>query len=129
MGIIILSIETFLGNTNTTILIAVFGGLFSFVWSVYQYVDSRKREQNLKEFDQYHKLIKTLVQPEDKGGTMFVDRQTAIIYELRHFKRYFPFSLRTLESLLLKWEKVENQFPRLLEETKLTIEYLNKKIK
>ena len=47
-------------NDITTLL-----GLASFIWAICQYFDSRKREQNLKEFENYHKLIKELVQPDD----------------------------------------------------------------
>ena len=115
---------------NWTILISVVTGFFTIIWTVYQYIDTKKREQNLKEFENYHKLIKELVQPEEtsKGEVLYIDRQTAIVYELRHFKRYYPFSYRTLISLKQKWEKVPGQFARLLEELDLTIEYLKGKI-
>lgn len=115
---------------NWTILISVLTGFFTIIWTVYQYVDTKKREQNLKEFENYHKLIKDLVQPEitSTGETvLYADRQTAIIYELRHFKRYYSFSYRTLIGLREKWNKVPNQFPRLIEELDLTIEYLKDK--
>lgn len=59
---------------------------------------------------------------------MYVDRQTVIIYELIHFKRYYTFSYRTLVGLKEKWEKVPNQFPRLLDECNRTIDFLSKKI-
>ena len=114
---------------NVTVLIGVIGGIVTFGWSIFQYLDTKRREQNIKEFEHFHKLLKELVQPEDDEGTMFVDRQTAIIYELRHFKRYYPYSLRTLKGLQKKWEQVPNQFPRLLEETQLTIEFLEGKQK
>lgn len=114
---------------NVTVLIGVIGGIITFGWSIIQYLDTRKREQNIKEFEHFHKLLKELVQPEDDKGTMFVDRQTAIIFELRHFKRYYSYSLRTLKGLQKKWERVPNQFPRLLEETQLTIEFLERKLK
>jgi len=114
---------------NITVIVGIVTSLGTFIWSVYGYLDSKKREQNLKEFENYHKLIKELVQPEDnEKPTMYVDRQTAIIYELRHFKRYYPFSYRTLLGLKDKWEKVPNQFPRLMDECNRTIEYLENKI-
>ncbi len=103
-------------------------GLVSFIWAIYQYLDARRREQNLKEFENYHKLIKELVQPDSENSPMYVDRQAAIIYELRHFKRYFPFSLRTLKGLKDKWGEVDNQYPRLLDELDLTINFLQMKV-
>lgn len=109
-------------STFFTILV----GLCTFCWTAFKYFDTRKRDQDIKEFENYHKLIKELVQPEDEKERMYVDRQTAILYELRNFKRYYPFSYRTLVSLRTKWEKVPNQFPRLLEELNLAINFLEK---
>lgn len=112
------------------LIITLILGIASFVWTAYSYFDTKEREQNLKEFDNYHKLIKELVQPEKMDDNyMFVDRQTAIIYEFRHFKRYYEFSYRTLLGLKQKWEKVPNQFPRLLEECDETLKFLKIKIK
>ncbi len=85
---------------NYTVLIGIAASIVMFIWTVYQYIDTKKREQNLKEFENYHKLIKELVQPDN--GALYVDRQTAIIYELIHFKRYYSFSYRTLISLKKK---------------------------
>jgi len=115
---------------NYTAIIGIVASIITFIWTVYQYIDTKKREQNLREFENYHKLIKELVQPEDlEKEVMYIDRQTAIIYELRHFKRYYPFSHRTLIGLKEKWEKVPNQFPRLIDECTRTIEYLKTKSK
>ncbi len=114
-------------NANITWLVGIIGTLVPFVWTVYQYVDSKKREQNLKEFEQFHKLIKELVQPGDQNTLMYIDRQAAIIYELRHFNRYYEFSLRTLEGLRKKWP--ENEYPRLIEELDLGVEFFKKQLK
>lgn len=111
---------------NVTILV----GLITLIWSIWKYFDTKKRAQDLQEFENYHRLIKELVQPENGvEGEMYVDRQTSIMFELRHFKRYYPISLRTMIGLRNKWEKVPEQFPRLLEEAELTIKYLERKIK
>jgi hypothetical protein len=75
----------------------------------------------------YHKLVKELVEPTDGG--LYVDRQAAIMYELRNFKRYYPYSLRMLRGLKQKWAAVPNQFPRLIEELNITIEFLENKSK
>lgn len=114
---------------NYTILLSIVASVVTFIWTVYQYRDTRKRDQDLKEFENYHKLIKELVQPDNLAKeVMFVDRQAAIIFELRHFKRYYAFSYRTLLGLKEKWEKVPNQYPRLLNECDLTIDFLKSKI-
>ena len=58
---------------------------------------------------------------------MYVDRQSAIIFELTNFKRYYDFSYRTLIALRDQWSKIEGQYPRLIEELDLTIDFLEKK--
>lgn len=40
--------------------------------------------------------------------------------------KYYFYSLITLKGLLEKWEKGSNQFPRLIEETKLGADFLEK---
>ncbi|HHC7365943.1 TPA: hypothetical protein ACN30O_004542 [Vibrio parahaemolyticus] len=96
----------------------------AFVFSVYKFWSERKMKQFWQEYEAYHKLVKELVEPPTEGGSMYVDRQTAALYELRFYKRYFPHSLRMLKSLKVKWSKVPNQFPRLIEELDLTIDFL-----
>jgi hypothetical protein len=114
---------------NIPTAVSIIGAVIAIAWNIYKYVDSKKTEINHKEFELFHKLIQNLVRPSDEKGTMFVDQQTAMLFELRHFPRYYPYSLRTVEGLYEKWKEVPNQFPRLLDEAKMTIEYLRSKIK
>lgn len=118
-----------LQNLNWTVLIGIMGGICSFTWSIYRYLDSKNREQNIKEFEHFHELIKNLVQPDPEIGKLFLDRQAAIIFELRHFKRYYPYSLRMLKNLLLIWENHPNSSTWLMDEINLTIQFLEKEIK
>lgn len=113
---------------STTALIGGIASLLTLIWTVYQYNDKRKREQDLKDFENYHKLIKELVQP-DENNVMWVDRQTAIIYELRNFKRYYAHSYRSIKGLREKWGKVPNQYPRIIDECDRTIKFLKTKIR
>jgi hypothetical protein len=103
------------------------GAAIAFIFGVYKFQAERKAAHYWKEFEVYHKLVKELVEPPDKEGAMYVDRQAAIMYELRNFKRYYPYSLRMLKGLKLKWVAVPDQFPRLLEELEITIEFLEKR--
>jgi len=58
---------------------------------------------------------------------MYVDRQAAIIFEMRNFKRYYPYTLRMLKGLREEWVAVANQFPRLLDERTMTIDLIERK--
>lgn len=109
--------------------LSAFGVAVSFIFGVYKFQSERKANHFWKEFEAYHKLVKELVEPPIGNGAMYIDRQTAAIYELRFYKRYFPHSLRMLKSLQVKWVAVPNQFPRLIEELDLTINYIEHKIK
>ncbi len=99
----------------------------TFYFSVYRYVDTRKREQDLKEFENYHNLIQDLVQPNEKGD-IFLDRQATVVYELKNFPRYYDLSKRTLTALKGKWQKSDKDCKRLLNEIDLTLEFLNNKL-
>ena len=84
------------------------------------YIFERRDRLRWQEFKTYHELIKELVSAEDCKA----DRQTAAIYELRYFKRYYEHSLRMLKHLKENWKIL-----RLLEEIDITIECLEGKIK
>lgn len=103
--------------------------LIVLLFGIYKYFDTRKREQDLKEFENYHKLIKELVEPNEKG-TIFLDRQIAIVYELRNFPRYYALSKRIIEWLKEFWGKEKSdKNKRILHEMDLTIKFLNQKQK
>lgn len=104
------------------------GAAIAFIFGVYKFQAERKATHYWKEFEVYHKLVKELVEPPSENGAMYVDRQAAIMYELRNFKRYYPYSLRMLRGLREKWAAVPDQFARLIEELDLTIEFLEKKL-
>jgi hypothetical protein len=108
--------------------LSVFGAAVAFIFGAYKFQAERKASHFWKEFEAYHKLVKELVEPPTEKGAMYVDRQTAAMYELRFYKRYFQHSLRMLKGLREKWASVPNQFPRLIEELDLTIEYITGKL-
>ncbi|MDD3467225.1 MAG: hypothetical protein PHE67_08765 [Campylobacterales bacterium] len=107
--------------------LSALGAAIAFIFAVYKFRTEQKASHFWKEFETYHKLVKELVEPPSENGALYIDRQTAIIYELRFYKRYYHHTLRMLNGLREKWNLVPNQFPRLLEELDLTIEYISKK--
>ena len=60
--------------------------MLAFVFAVYKYIDEKKRSLFWKEFEVFHKLIKDLVEPTSDKDTMYLDRQIAIIFELKIIK-------------------------------------------
>lgn len=111
------TISSLINNQLTTLL-----ALFWLIFGIYKYFDIRKREQDGKDFERYHKLIETLVTP-DKTWNTHIDRQIAIIYELRNLKRYYEPTQRILEWLL---DSRKDEDKRLIKEIELSIEYTTK---
>lgn len=108
--------------------LSAFGAAIAFIFTVYKFQSERKATHFWKEYEAYHKLVKELVEPPTENGAMYVDRQTAAMYELKFYKRYYPHTLRMLKSLKIKWEKVPDQFPRLIEEIDLTIQHIESEL-
>ncbi len=81
-----------------------------------------------KKFEVYHKLVKELVEPLTEKGTLYVDQKAAIVFEMRNFKKYYPYTLRMLKGLHEKCVALQNQSQRLLNELGLTIEHIQKKL-
>jgi hypothetical protein len=84
-------------------LTAILGALLGALFQVYKFSTERRQELYWKEFEKYHALVKQLVSPDLPNDQMYVDRQTAIIFELRNFPRYREHSIRMLQGLKKSW--------------------------
>jgi hypothetical protein len=102
---------------SITVAIAILG----FVFSVWQFWLNRRKEVSASEFQNYHKLIRELVQPESESASMWLDRQCAVIYELRFYPKYYPQTIRMLQSLKNKQWGADT---RLTAEIEHTIHYI-----
>lgn len=101
------------------------GAAVAFAWSVFQFFSVRAREARARDFETFHRLIKELVEPPGEGASLYVDRQCAVLYELRFFPRYYPFTRRTLIGLKAKWSLTDSHFPRILEELDITLNLID----
>ncbi|MBV9762857.1 MAG: hypothetical protein JO340_20020 [Acidobacteriaceae bacterium] len=72
-----------------------------------------------RQFEIYHRLIKELVEPNDKGT--YIDRQCAVVFELRRFKNYQQLTVRILEGLRHDWKDVPQFHARLKKEIDLAL--------
>lgn len=107
--------------------LSAIGAAVAFAFGLYKFQVERQTELFWKEFEVYHKLVKELVEPPEQNAPLYVDRQATIIYEMRSFKRYYPYTLRMLEGLNQEWASASNQHPRILNELRLTIEHIKNK--
>jgi hypothetical protein len=99
-----------------TILSLIGGG----VWAMINYNEQRRD----KRFKTYHKLIDWLVNEQAQPDRVIkLDRQIAVVYELRNFPKYFDVSKRILIGLSNSWK---NGDKRILTEIELSVAYMNK---
>lgn len=99
--------------TATSVII---GGVWAF----------KKFSEHLKDkrFNNYHRLIKELVDGETPDAILRLDRQIAILFELRNYSSYYEVSERILIGLQeAGWNKHSE---RLAKEIDLTLEYIRK---
>lgn len=99
-------------------------------WTTYTYLSIKKAEHKERRFLAYHKLIQQLVEREEPNQPMRLDRQIAVIFELRNFKEYFPVTLRILRGLKEYWEDSDpkKRHNRLHEELDESISYIERKL-
>ncbi len=85
-------------NGSIAVLVAVLVAASGF----FHYLSTRRAEEKGKQYDRYHQLLQDLNTGEG-GSKPFVDRQVAVVYELRNFPEYWPVTLRILENSLPRW--------------------------
>lgn len=111
-----------------TVSLSALASAIAVIIALVKFVIERRDAHYWKEFDVYHKLVKELVEPDKETNVLYVDRQAAIVFELRNFKRYYPISLRMLVGLSPKFEEGEKHSERLKQEFQLTIKFFKKKL-
>lgn len=90
------------------------------LWVVLQYAWAQSRQRENREFKTYHKLVHELVHG-DAQGNVYIDRQVAIIFELRHFPKYYPVTRRILTGCKQSWQATPQYKDRLGTEIDITI--------
>ena len=115
--------------TDNGTALGVILALLPIAWVAVQYIVIKKAEDRRARFITYHDLIKHLVESENPNVPIRLDRQIAVIYELRNFRDYFPVTVRILKGLKSTWSSLEPPVNRnrLMEEIDLTIEHIEKK--
>jgi hypothetical protein len=116
--------------TDNGTALGVILALIPIAWAAIQYIIIKKAEDRRVRFTTFHNLIKLLVERENPNEPMRLDRQIAIIYELRDFKHYFPVTLRILKGLKSDWDSYgpPDKRKRLMEELDLAIEHIEKEV-
>lgn len=105
-----------------SIYVAVLLAVVPALWAFALNLRLRNKALQHERFNIYHGLVRQLVQPDAPGGAMSMDRQIAVVFELRHFPEYFELTLRMLEGLRATWTNPYSA--RLTQEIGFTIDYI-----
>lgn len=98
-------------------------------WAVWNYFLIKRAEEETRQFQAFHLMVKGLVRGDGESSKPYVDQQLAVIYELRNFTQYYPITVRILERSKESWGSVHGGWwaDVLIREADLTIEYINRK--
>ena len=89
-------------------VLTAFGGISAFCWSVYQYLDQRKRELRRLRFEQFQQVL-TWVAGRTVDGTVLTEiHQIAAIWQLTEFPEYRDIALPVLRRMWPVEEQVES---------------------
>jgi hypothetical protein len=107
--------------------LSILGAAVAFVASTTQQILQRRVEAEERQFQAYHEIVKKAVSPEPTDGLFYVDRQAAVLFELRPFPRYYDFTERLLGRLRKKWQADPAPHSEvLIEEIDLTLQHIKK---
>lgn len=114
--------------------LGLWGAIVAVGWPAIQFMLQRRRESRERQFETYHRLIKELIVGDSTAASdspdaaaaavVWIDRQGAIVFELRNFRRYYPYTERMLVGLKKKWLDEGTGKPRIMEEIDLTLQYI-----
>jgi hypothetical protein len=91
---------------------------------ILQYLNSKKTEERDKRFNNFHRLVKELVDLDPITKTIKLDRQIATVFEFRNYPEYFDIIERLLLGLKENWA---GESKRILTEIDLTLKYIRYK--
>lgn len=96
--------------------------VFAGLWAAYKFRYFLKD----KRFETYHQLIKELVDEQvNPDKKIKLDRQIAIVFELRNFPSYFEVSKRILKGLRDQWKDIQG-VKRVIEEIDISLCYMSR---
>ena len=111
-------------SKNMFEIVGLLFAYFGIILPIVQYINRRKQEERDKRFTNFHKLVKKLVEPDPVTNNIMLDRQIAIVFELRNYPEYFELIERIIRGLRAQWQNIN---ARLLIEFDLTLDFIKYK--
>lgn len=107
-------------------IIGIIISFLAIIIPLYRYILDRSSKLKDARFITYHDLIKHLVEPENGKKNLMLDRQIAIVFELRNFPDYHELTYRMLLGLKEQWDKpiYADRNKRMIQEINYTTRYI-----
>lgn len=90
-------------------LITVVGAGISFVVSLLKWFDQRKKEQEDKHYESFHRMVCLASGVNDSGVTIKQPQQVAAVYQLQRYSEYKFASVPVLEMLQERFKQPRDQ--------------------
>ena len=90
-------------------IIAVAGAGISFVIGLLKWLDQRKREQEDKHYESFHRMISLASGASDSGMAVKMAQQVAAIYQLQRYPEYKFASIPVLQMLQENFKNPRDQ--------------------
>lgn len=90
---------------------------------IIQWMLQRSIQAKKDRFDAYHRLVKEFAQGDQDGKTTSLDRQIAVVFELRSLPHYYAVTERILRRFR---GQIGDEFPALTTEINLTLAYIDR---
>lgn len=99
--------------------ISILGAIVAFVFSVIRYIDVRRREEQTRRFEQFHKIFEWVAGRTATGHELVDTQQALAVYELSEFPEYRHIIIPILEYYLAqtKNDSDDSLFKRALLDT------------
>jgi hypothetical protein len=97
--------------------------------ALHNYFSIKRSEERARKFSNFHQLLQDLNEgkpkPNGDTGGQYIDRQQAIIYELRSFKEYHPVIIRVLNRGVVTWSESDTpHMSDLIDEANMTMSFI-----
>lgn len=82
-------------------------------WAAWTYIQTKRADQRQLRFQNYHQLVQWLIQGDQTAPLPSIDRQLAVVFELRNYREYRSATVRILRNfnrltvMHNPWENIE----------------------
>lgn len=91
-----------------TAALGIIVAIVPIIWATYNYISIKNSENRNTRFTNYHNLIRGITQGDPGEDVVYLDRQTAIAFELKNYPEYAPVTIKILSGFKKRISKKED---------------------